>query len=1510
VSDKNAAAQENGLKALNMGLEMGPPPLAQKLAPSICSAVVTECFKGRQKTIDLAMESLMLFAELESGAVVVEALVKDGFKHKIKKIVPVAVNSALAGLQAYGPQDFPAQLLIKAFPDLFQSADAKVRDAAKGLVVELRKWLGPMMDKQIESLRPAQIKELKATFDELPAEKPKPSRFTRSKQKVNEAGGGGGSGGAGGGADGGAAEEDGGEVDAEIDPYTMMEPQDVADKLPGSWMAETSDKIWKVRSEALDKLIALADTVRIKPGDFGPIVTVLKKMIAKDANVIVVAKAAQSVALLANGLRHDFTPYAKALVPTILAKFKEKKATVIQQLHNAMDHISAWCLPIKDTGDILGEALKSKIANAKVEALKWFIRAASGARVDDIVPGIKALSTVMMQALNDAAPEVRDLACHGLAVLELKVGERRMKPYLSTLDKIKTNKVAEFLAAEKEKKAAKPAAAAAAAAPASSAKAAPTKKTPARKPGPPATATPKQAGRAAAATPVTTAPKPAAPQKPVWTEESAIAAGQELLTDEMRNYLTHDNPKARFKAMTLIKALSDEALSAKGGLTYPLMACMSSICGAWARENNFQVFQGLFDVATRLSQLACFDSSVIRYVSPLLFDKLGDFKLQKSATACLDALCCASSVDTVFHAMYSPMETSKNAKAMPNSLKWMASAIEDFGLAPVFVSGDLMKALAKSVLNNKAAPVKKAGVVLLGTVYKHMARGGPEEETLTSALAAAEGLEGTIVQQVNEQFELVSNTKPGPYSQVPRMAGGAVPAPAAAAVSAIAAAPAAVSAASPAKPAANSSGPFLRNDQKTARANGGAWLVTAEHDKLALERLGKELMDCASIELMKLMTSNRQEEIVEAANLIKTSIKGDWPAVVDCLDVILKWVVLRMHDLDSKTLMSGLEVMKELIDCMISNDSRLESYEASFFLPAVVEKTGLSHEHAVDLIKQTIMSLPKVHPPSKLFLFLLNCISSSSSNHHSQRECMDLVAQLIRRQGLTVASGLSQHDLVGQVAVHLNDQEAPMRKVTGETIAALEARLGSEELLEMVHSPALKDQVAQVLAQTKHQLSPQKEAHMHAQHHPHHVSVPFGSPTRKWWDALASGDEAAVVDAIKGLCTDMDALAAQKDGADGTIFHIVGRLWPSRPEDGMRVRKYLVNGLLTIVSHRACAVRVEHKSVEAVVQSVLEELCGTSNAAQASNSDRQAFLKALNVMMFRLLENCRSQYTCQVLVNMLTAAIDPAAKSDYVPSKKCDLSMKCLVKLSKQLSANDPASIEGGMLGWEACIRAIDNFFTAHPPAIWKTRANDMPLKAVKTTLSHLCKALGAELLAVIDATVPATGSQPAIIRQYADLMLKAAKKPTATTAAAGTESTSTAAAATVAAASKSDAATNENSENASTDYMERLHQLRRRFGLDAVPIEEPDASAAQAASDAAEKKISELRARLQAVRAPYESTNTEPSSSSVTKSTLSVPEGSGNTAAPTAEATAASAESAQAQLAAIRERLAKFQKQ
>lgn len=65
----------------------------------------------------------------------------------------------------------------------------------------------------------------------------------------------------------------------------------------------------------------------------------LLQVIAKDANVMLVALGGRLLGVLASGLRGKFAPYAVSCIQTILEKFKEKKSNVVTALREAIDAI-------------------------------------------------------------------------------------------------------------------------------------------------------------------------------------------------------------------------------------------------------------------------------------------------------------------------------------------------------------------------------------------------------------------------------------------------------------------------------------------------------------------------------------------------------------------------------------------------------------------------------------------------------------------------------------------------------------------------------------------------------------------------------------------------------------------------------------------------------------------------------------------------------------------------------------------------------------------------------------------------------------------------------------------------------------------------------------------------------------------------------------------------------------------------------------------------------------------
>jgi cytoskeleton-associated protein 5 len=82
----------------------------------------------------------------------------------------------------------------------------------------------------------------------------------------------------------------------------------------------------------LDELFNDSNVPKIKSGDFTGLAKTLKKMMG-DANIVVSQTAVKVCGNLAKGLRKDFEPCCRELVPTLIGKYKEKKTQVIDDVN-------------------------------------------------------------------------------------------------------------------------------------------------------------------------------------------------------------------------------------------------------------------------------------------------------------------------------------------------------------------------------------------------------------------------------------------------------------------------------------------------------------------------------------------------------------------------------------------------------------------------------------------------------------------------------------------------------------------------------------------------------------------------------------------------------------------------------------------------------------------------------------------------------------------------------------------------------------------------------------------------------------------------------------------------------------------------------------------------------------------------------------------------------------------------------------------------------------------------
>ena len=133
------------------------------------------------------------------------------------------------------------------------------------------------------------------------------------------------------------------------------------------------------RLAAFSDLKELAGAARLAPGDYGDVARLIKKTVAKDANVAVVAEAAAAAAALSKGLRMEFRAEARTLAPALLEKFKDKNSTVHRALHAALAAFAEHSITLADVADDVVELLDYKVPSVPVETMAWLAACLGGA---------------------------------------------------------------------------------------------------------------------------------------------------------------------------------------------------------------------------------------------------------------------------------------------------------------------------------------------------------------------------------------------------------------------------------------------------------------------------------------------------------------------------------------------------------------------------------------------------------------------------------------------------------------------------------------------------------------------------------------------------------------------------------------------------------------------------------------------------------------------------------------------------------------------------------------------------------------------------------------------------------------------------------------------------------------------------------------------------------------------------------------------------------------------------
>uniref|UniRef100_A0A3Q0SS83 Cytoskeleton associated protein 5 n=1 Tax=Amphilophus citrinellus TaxID=61819 RepID=A0A3Q0SS83_AMPCI len=697
VTDSNAVAQLKGLEAALAFIENAH--VAGKTTGEVVSGVVTKVFnqpKARAK--ELGMDICFMYIEIEKADVVQDELLK-GLDNKNPKIIVACIETLRKALSVFGSKIVTLKPVVKVLPKQFESREKAVRDEAKMLAVEIYKWIRDALRPSLQNINSVQLKELEEEWVKLSSSPPKQNRFLRSQQDMKakfeqqQAQGGEQS-------DGDDDEE---EMAVAVDPYELLEPVEILSKMPKDFYEKIEAKKWQERKEALEAVEALTKNPKLENGDYGDLVRALKKVVGKDANVMLVSMAAKCLAGLAAGLRKKFGTYAGQVVPTILDKFKEKKPQVVQALQEAVDAIFLTTTFQNLSEDILA-VMDNKNPSIKQQASLFLARSFRHCTQATLPKSIlKPFCAALIKQVNDSAPEVRDAAFEALGTAMKVVGEKAVNPFLTDLDKLKLDKPS----------------------------AGPSKK------GKPVHA----AG---------TKTKKSSDSKEFTESELSPEVCEDLAAGVLPASCLEQLDSANWKERLASMEDFQRAVETMDKAAMPCQALVRMLAKkpGW-KETNFQVMQMKLHIVALIAQRGQFSKTSASVVLDGLVDKVGDIKCGGNAKEGLTAIGVACSLPWTAEQVVSMAFAQKNPKNQAEALNWLANAMKEFGFAGINVKGFINN--VKTALRATNPGVRTAAITLLGVMYLYM--GAPLRMFFEDEKPA-------LLTQIDAEFEKMQGQSP------------------------------------------------------------------------------------------------------------------------------------------------------------------------------------------------------------------------------------------------------------------------------------------------------------------------------------------------------------------------------------------------------------------------------------------------------------------------------------------------------------------------------------------------------------------------------------------------------------------------------------------------------------------------------------------------------------------------------------------------------------------------------
>ncbi|XP_015878687.2 protein MOR1 isoform X1 [Ziziphus jujuba] len=577
-----------------------------------------------------------------------------------------------------------------------------------------------------------------------------------------------------------------------------------------------------------------------------------------------------------------------------------------------------------------------------------------------------------------------------------------------------------------------------------------------------------------------------------------------------------------------------------------------------------------------------------------------------------------------------------------------------------------------------------------------------------------------------------------------------------------------------------------------------------------IQDLENDMMRYFREDLHRRLLSTDFKKQVDGLEMLQKALPSTGKEIVEVLDILLKWFVLQFCKSNTTCLLKVLEFLPELFDTLRDEGHSLSESEAAIFFPCLIEKLGHNIEKVREKMRELTKQIVQTYSAAKSFPYILEGLRSK--NNRTRIECADLVGYLIDHHGAEISGQLKSLQIVASLTAERDGETrkaalnalATGYKILGEDIWRYvgkltdaqksmlddrfkwkvremekrkegkpgEARAALRRSVREIGSE-IAEQSGEVIRSVSGPILARKnyghpELHMDRQLMPRVLAG--GSGPTDWNEALdiiSFGSPEQSVEGMKVVCHElaqatsdpegsaMDELVKDADRLVSCLANKVAKTFDfSLTGASSRSCKYVLNTLMQTFQNKRLAYAVKESTLDSLITELLLWLL---DERVPHMDDGSQLLKALNVLMLKILDNADRTSSFVVLINLLRPLDpsrwpSPATNETFAVrnQKFSDLVVKCLIKLTKVLQSTIYE------VDLDRILQSIHLYLQDLGMEEIRRRAgaDDKPLRMVKTVLHELVKLRGAAIKGHL-SMVPIDMKPQPIILAYIDLNLE-----------------------------------------------------------------------------------------------------------------------------------------------------------